>query len=224
MYIELRKMVPKSQMVVIHADLPGVVWEGEQDHIRATIDEDVPFLVCRAKKTFMDMVDHRRMFPAPKYRQCTSDLKRDPINVVIRRDLKERGKFLAVNCVGIRAQESPGRARQKPFRINKRMSRAGREVYDLYPVFDYLLGDVWITIIEAGQDGHWAYRAGMSRLSCCFCIMASSQDLRVAAGLNPDLYRWYVEKERELGFTLRQGMTLEQVTGVDLPEIKRACI
>lgn len=224
MFIELKRIVPASQLVVIHADLPGVVWEGEQDHIRNTIG-DTPFIVCRAKKTFMDMVNHRGMFPAPKYRQCTSDLKRDPINKVIRADLKERGLFLAVNCIGIRAEESPGRAKQKPFKLNARMSKAGREVYDMHPIFDYLLADVWKTIlIEADQEGHWAYLAGMTRLSCCFCIMASSADLRTAAGLNPDLYREYVEKEKELGFTMRHGMTLPEITGMDLPEMKGDCI
>ena len=36
-------------------------------------------------------------------------------------------------------------------------------------------------IAEAGQSPHWTYAAGMSWLSCSFCIVASRADLRRAA-------------------------------------------
>ena len=45
--------------------------------IKDTIDHE--FFVVQAGKTFFDMVEHRQMFPSPKNRQCTSDLKRGPI-------------------------------------------------------------------------------------------------------------------------------------------------
>ncbi len=100
------------------------------------------------------------------------------------------------------------------FKIHKSLSKAGRTVYNLLPIHDYLVERVFETIYQAGQKPHWAYSVGMSRLSCCFCIMASDDDLRVSATQNPELYRRYVLKERELDFTVRQGKTLEQITGV----------
>lgn len=71
-------------------------------------------------------------------------------------------------------------------------------------------------MIEAAhQEPHWAYRMGMSRLSCVFCIMSSKADLRTAAALNPELYGRYVELERRIGHTLSMsGQTLEEVTGI----------
>jgi len=55
----------------------------------------------------------------------------------------------------------------------------------------------------------------MSRLSCCFCIMASRADLTTAARLAPDLYRRYVEIEKRLGFTLSPSRVyLEDLTGI----------
>lgn len=213
MFLEISKRVPQNQIVVIHAHLPEVVWSGEQDHIRNTIG-NTQFIVCQAVKTFFEMVDHRQKFPAPAYRQCTSDLKRGPIEKAIRHDLKAKGKTLAVSCVGIRAQESTGRAKLKPFKVHNSLSKAGREVYDMLPIHDFLLEDVWATIRNAGQEPHWAYAEGMERLSCCFCIMASKNDLRTAARLNPELYARYVKKEKELSFTVRQGMGLEEVTGI----------
>ncbi len=213
MFIKMSEIVPLDQIVVIHAHLPEVVWAGEQDHIRNTIG-NTQFIVCQAVKTFFEMVDHRQKFPAPAYRQCTSDLKRGPLDKVIRHDLKAKGKKLAVSCMGIRAQESPGRAKQTPFKLHKRLSIAGREVYDMLPIHDFLLENVWATIKEAGQEPHWAYGEGMERLSCCFCIMASVNDLTTAARINPELYARYVRKERELNFTVRHGQTLEEVTGI----------
>jgi 3'-phosphoadenosine 5'-phosphosulfate sulfotransferase (PAPS reductase)/FAD synthetase len=215
MFIEMTKIVPRDQVVVIHAHLPEVEWQGTRKQIADTIGT-YRYIEVQATKTFFEMVDHRQMFPGPQYRQCTSDLKRDPINKAIRADLKARGKSLAVICMGLRAEESPGRAKQKDFKKDNRMSKAGREVYVMLPIHDYLVGQVFQTIKDYGQEPHWAYAAGMTRLSCCFCIMASRGDLTTSAKLNPELYKRYVLKERELGFTLQQGKTLEETTGIKL--------
>jgi len=217
MFIKLRMFVPQEQLVVIHAELPGVEWEGTLEHIRDTIGE-VPLLVCRNEnKTFLDMVEHRQMWPSPKNRQCTSDLKRGPIERTIRRYLKDNPRFggLVVNCMGMRAEESPGRSKLQPFKYHERNSVAGREWYDWLPIHDMSRDEVFALIESVGEKPHWAYEAGMTRLSCCFCIMSSQEDLKTAARLNPDLYRTYVQTERRIGHTMNMaGRTLEEVTGV----------
>ena len=60
------------------------------------------------------------------------------------------------------------------------MSVAGRDVFDWLPVFHLSTQQVFRVIRDAGQAPHWAYAAGMSRLSCSFCILASRADLRRA--------------------------------------------
>ncbi|MDX8537042.1 phosphoadenosine phosphosulfate reductase family protein [Mesorhizobium abyssinicae] len=220
MTIALRKIVPAAQLLVIHADLGEIEWDGNVDHIRATIG-DLPLVVCRNEnKTFLEMVERRGMWPSASQRQCTSDLKRDPINREIRRYLKANPQFngLVVNCMGIRAAESPARSKQTPFRVNQGQSIAGREWYDWLPIFDLTTDEVFAQIADAGQKPHPAYAAGMSRLSCVFCIMASKSDLRTAARLKPALYRRYVETERRIGHTFSMSrQPLEEVTGVYLP-------
>jgi 3'-phosphoadenosine 5'-phosphosulfate sulfotransferase (PAPS reductase)/FAD synthetase len=217
MTIALRKIVPAAQLLVIHADLGEVEWSGNVDHITATTG-GLPLIVCKnERKTFLEMVERRGMWPSPGQRQCTSDLKRDPINREIRRFLKANPQFggLVVSCMGIRAAESPARSKQQPFRADRRNSVAGREVYDWLPIFDLSTADVFAAIKEAGQEPHAAYAAGMSRLSCVFCIMASRSDLRTAATLKPDLYRRYVELEKRIGHTMAMdGRSLEEVTGI----------
>lgn len=217
MTIELAKIAPHDQLAVIHAHLPGVEWKGTRRHVQGTIGQ-LRYLEVTAVKTFFEMVNHRQMWPGAKYRQCTSDLKRGPIEKAIRNDMKAQRKTLAVNCMGLRAQESSARAKRKPFTLHKSLSKAGREVYNILPIHDYLEDDVFRIIDQADQKPHWAYSTGMTRLSCCFCIMANDHDLTVAAKQNPKLYRKYVLKERELNFTLRQGKTLEQITNIKIDE------
>lgn len=217
MFAKISARVPADQIVVIHAELPGVEWEGVIDHIRATIGE-AELIFAQATKTFFDMVEHRGMFPSPQYRQCTSDLKRGPIEREVRAFLKANPRFQGkvVNCMGMRAQESVGRSRLVPLKLNARNSKAGRTWFDWLPIHDMKEDEVFATIRDAGQSPHWAYEAGMSRLSCCFCIMASKADLTTAAKLAPELYSKFVETERRLGFTLSPSMkTLPEITGID---------
>jgi len=217
MYLTLRELVPEEQLLVVHAELPGVEWDGTIDHIKATIG-NVPLIVCtNENKTFLDMVEARKMWPSPKNRQCTSDLKRGPIERTIRQYLKANPRFggLVVNCMGMRAEESPGRSKLQPFKYHERNSVAGREWYDWLPIHHLRKDQVFEIIASAGQEPHWAYKAGMTRLSCCFCIMASQEDLRTAARLNVDLYRRYVQTERRIGHTMNMaGKSLEEVTGI----------
>lgn len=217
--IAVRRLVPDSQIVLVHAELPGVEWEGLIEHIRQNAG-GLSLHVTRARRTMLQMIEERGMFPSPQQRQCTSDLKRGPIERTIRSLSRELGHKLIVNCMGMRAAESASRARLVPFKPNERNSKAGREWYDWLPIHDWPTDRVFAEIAAAGQKPHWAYAAGMTRLSCCFCIMSSRQDLTTAARLNPALYAKYVSLEKRLGVTMmmptrkdgRRG--LEDITGI----------
>ena len=214
--IKVMSMVPRRQILIVHAVLPEVEWDGTIEHIEANSD-GIPIVYAHARKTLFEMVEHRGMFPSPANRQCTSDLKRGPIEREIRRYLKAHPEFggLVVNCMGMRAEESAGRAKLNSFKFNKANSKAGREWYDWLPIHDWSAEDVFACIAAAEQKPHWAYAAGMTRLSCCFCIMSSQADLMTAAKLNPDLYRRYVETERRLGFTVSMSRKpLPELTGI----------
>lgn len=217
MLIALRDIgVPDSQIVLVHADLGEVEWPGNIEHIRDTAG-DLPLIIARSRKTFFEMVEHRQMFPSPGQRQCTSDLKRGPIQRELRRYLKANPQFggRIVNCMGMRAQESAARAKKPSLRFSEANSKAGRTWYDWLPIHEWTEDEVFAWIAYAGQKPHWAYEAGMSRLSCRFCIMASACDLTTSAKLNPDLYRRYVETEKRIGHTLSMsGKGLEEITGV----------
>ena len=122
--------------------------------------------------------------------------------------------------MGMRAEESPARSKLTPWRRNDRNSRAGREWFDWLPIHGLTTPDVFRVIREAGQSPHWAYAAGMSRLSCVFCILASRADLRRAAELRPNRYREYCALETRIGHTLSPTrVPLPELTGVPVDSV-----
>lgn len=218
MYHFVRRHVPDRLIRVVHAVLPEVDWDGVVEHIQETlIGHRVE--TCFSKRRLLEIVEARGMFPSPAQRWCTSDTKRAPIE----RTIRHMGHKLIVNCMGMRAQESPKRAKLDPFKRSDRNSKAGRDWYEWLPIHDWLEPQVFEQIALVKQKPHWAYAAGMSRLSCVFCIMSSKADLTTAAKLKPELYRRYVELEKKTGQVMimpskkkgvLQRLTLEQITGI----------
>jgi 3'-phosphoadenosine 5'-phosphosulfate sulfotransferase (PAPS reductase)/FAD synthetase len=211
MMIELLKVIPARQLVVVHADLGDVEWQGTQEHARAQADAaGIPFIVARAtNKTLLSMVENRfatrpevPSWPGQKHRQCTSDLKRDPINRELGRYAKANGFTTIVSCQGIRAAESVSRSKKKPFKPCKRLTTGGRTGYEWYPIFNKSTIDVFLAIEMAGQEPHWAYAAGNERLSCVFCIFGSPTDLANGARHRPELAQRYIGLEHTTGYTM----------------------
>lgn len=215
MLIQLLDRIPRQQLIVVHASLGEAEWEGALEHAQHQAEAaGLAFIVARSVKTFFEMVEHRYAvrpgpnspcWPSAANRQCTSDLKRGPIQREVRRYAAARGISLIVSCLGIRAQESPGRAKQLAFKVCKRGSVAGRSWYDWLPIHDMTRAEVFTTIREAGQEPHWAYAAGNDRLSCVFCIMGSARDIANGARHRPDLAAKYTAIEQRTGYTMHQS-------------------
>ena len=237
MMIKLLEIVPPQQMVVVHADLGRVEWHGAKEvAMKQAADAGVAFEVALpiykdgSVKDFLNMAEKRKAdrpdvpsFPSSDCRTCTSDLKRGPIEKVIKRVLRERGLKLVVDCQGIRADESDARKGLQPFthlntQLNKNgkpksdLALAGREAYEWFPIFTLSTLDVWCAIRGAGQQPHAAYIAGNERLSCVFCIMGSENDIYLGSIARPELFAEYVAMEEKLGYTMHMNrMSLKEI-------------
>lgn len=209
MYALLNKYIPFNQIVVVHASLGEVEWAGVIEHIKSNIQHELN--IVTANKTLFEMIEHRKMFPSAKHRQCTSDLKRNPIEKFIRNDMKNRSSGIAINCMGLRAEESSGRAKKEVLKIKPNLTTKNRTVYDWLPVHKLTTAEIFQTIKDAGQKPFWAYQSGNERLSCVFCIMGSKNDLRNGAKHNPALFKKYVELEKRIGHTMfmRKGEPIQ---------------
>ena len=92
MTILLSRIVPREQMVAVHAPLGADEWPGTIEHIEATLPEAVPLIFAQVAsgKTLLERVEERGLWPSSKARWCTSDFKAGPIRRELRRYLKAR--------------------------------------------------------------------------------------------------------------------------------------
>jgi 3'-phosphoadenosine 5'-phosphosulfate sulfotransferase (PAPS reductase)/FAD synthetase len=159
-------------------------------------------------------VRRRGRWPSSQQRYCTSDFKRAPIDKVITRVGRRAGLWRytrVLNVMGLRASESPARAKRQPFEIDRRRSNSRRRVETWLPIFRLSTSQVWALIRQHGLEMHPAYTAGMPRLSCRFCIFSPREALLRAGAMNPELLEEYVTVERETGHSFRADLRLADI-------------
>jgi 3'-phosphoadenosine 5'-phosphosulfate sulfotransferase (PAPS reductase)/FAD synthetase len=203
------------RVVVVHADLGRVEWQGTRELAETQAKAyGVRFEVV--KRPQGDLLDHvlaRGKWPSPSARYCTSDHKRGPVTTLFTRLTRElNGRHARIlNCLGLRAEESPARAKRVPFELDRRDSNGKRTVFTWLPIHDWTTAQVWERIRQSGVPYHPAYDLGMPRLSCCFCIFSPREALMLAGKHNPDLLARYVEVEKRIGHTFKANLSLADV-------------
>lgn len=186
------------------------------------------FVTCRRGNDLLTQMEfERRKWPDRGNRWCTSDQKTAQVARVMTALVHEHREVIQVgregrgkgsmrqvrilNCLGIRAQESPKRAAEVPFRFQERGSNGRRHVDRWYPIFDWSIDQVWEDIRASGVPHHPAYDLGMPRLSCAFCVFASRTALTLAAQHLPALADEYVRVELVTGYRFKDGLTMAEV-------------
>lgn len=84
--------IPRDQLLIVHATLGNVEWPGTISRIEQT-GFGLPLAIAKPRRSFFEMVRSRGMFPSPRYRQCTSDQKRGPVERELRRYLAAKPRF-----------------------------------------------------------------------------------------------------------------------------------
>ena len=213
------------RVVVVHADLGDAEWDGVPElAAEHAAHYGLRFEVARREQsgqveTLLQRVEQRRMWPDAARRWCTSDHKRGPIRKVITRLVAEirdarpdtQRPVHLLNVMGLRAEESAARARRLPYAPNPSATNGRRRVDDWYPIHHWSVAQVWARIAAAGTRAHPAYRDGMSRLSCRFCVLASRSDLVCSARLNPELAQRYADVEHRVGHRFRADLSMADI-------------
>jgi 3'-phosphoadenosine 5'-phosphosulfate sulfotransferase (PAPS reductase)/FAD synthetase len=208
-----------DRLVVVHADLGRVEWKGTRELAeRQARHYGVRFEVVRRRRgDLLQYVEKRGRWPSPAQRYCTSDLKRGPVTTLFTRltaktRLRQTSKPVKIlNCLGLRAAESPARAKLVPFQMDERASNGKRAVWRWLPLHNWTTESVWARIKAAGLESHPAYGLGMPRLSCCFCIFAPRAALLLAGKHNPQLLAEYVALEARIQHRFRADLALADV-------------
>jgi 3'-phosphoadenosine 5'-phosphosulfate sulfotransferase (PAPS reductase)/FAD synthetase len=135
-------------------------------------------------------------------RWCSPSLKIDVLAAAIRGQSRFReGRTLVVT--GERAEESPARARYRPFEPHR--TACGRRQVDHWrPLLGWDEARVWNRICEAGLRPHPAYGLGWSRLSCRACIFGSPAQWATLRVLYPAAFAAVAEREARSGRTIQR--------------------
>jgi 3'-phosphoadenosine 5'-phosphosulfate sulfotransferase (PAPS reductase)/FAD synthetase len=142
-------------------------------------------------------------------------------------------KVRVLNCLGFRTEESPARrncrvckaklpkmagcpvchgtGKRLAFERDARLSNGKREVDVWFPIHEWTVNDVWAAIRASGVPFHRAYRYGMPRLSCCYCIFASRAALVLAGTHNRELLDEYVALEERIGHSFRKDLPIAAI-------------
>lgn len=210
-----------NRIVTVHADLGRVEWPGtaELAERQAVEHYRVPFVkVSRPQGDLLHHIEARGMFPSSTTRYCTSDHKRGQIRTVmteLARKHREihgpKARVRILNCMGFRREESPARRKKVAFVPEGPASNGRRQVDEWLPILEWTVERVWSTIRASGVPHHPAYDAGMPRLSCCFCVLASRGALVRAAQLAPELAAEYAAVEVRIGHRFTDKLTMAEI-------------
>lgn len=205
-----------DRVVAVHCDLGQVEWDGTKELAAEHCNHYGIKLhvVSREKGDLLQQIEARGMFPDSENRYCTSDQKRDQVAKLLTAVVRSFGgdeQVNILNCMGLRAEESPARAKKPALQVNSRASNGKRLVTDWLPIHKWTTAQVWDTIKTSGVRYHHAYDLGMPRLSCMFCIFAPFDALVIAGRANPVLLDKYVAVEAKIGHTFRNNFKIASV-------------
>lgn len=197
---------PNIKKHVVYADT-GFEHEGTVAWCEERVAEfGLPLHVVKNKnKTFLTMVEGRGKFPGMSQRQCTSDLKRDPIHTWIRTNIKDP---VVVSCMGIRSEESTNRAKQKTLKRNGRITNSRRTVWDWNPIKDWTEVEVRSYLAEKGIPLHPVYNY-LRRFSCRMCIFMTEHDIAQVAKFDPEAIQIVKRLEDKINFTMFNGKKVD---------------
>jgi 3'-phosphoadenosine 5'-phosphosulfate sulfotransferase (PAPS reductase)/FAD synthetase len=210
-----------DRLLGVHCDLGRVEWPGTKELAAEQADcYGMRLELVRNRNHSGDLlvrIENRGQWPDRRNRYCTSEFKTGPVKQLCTRLVRERrlGRPVRIlNCLGIRAAESPARAARHPFKhleAKVGWSNTLRHVDEWLPIFTWEEADVWDRIRQSGVPHHPAYDMGMPRLSCSFCVLAGKNALVKAAQLRPGLAQEYLALERRMDHRFKDELSMADI-------------
>lgn len=155
----------------------------------------------------------RRMFPAKqadlRYRWCSGTLKIDVSARAITNHPELQGKRILF-ITGERREESSARSKYLEAELHRTNSKS-RLVHHWRPVIDWEERKVWDIMERNRINPHPAYYLGFPRLSCRSCIFYSNNHWATLNEVEPGVVKMIAELEHELGFTLDNKFTMNEM-------------
>lgn len=224
---------PRDRRLAIHADLGRAEWQSTPAQVQAQADAlGLKLVVVSAKSgdlvsrfenrwerglddyVQLKLYNLRGPWSSPSLKFCQSEKKIQVMGPHLAREL--RGQMI-INVVGIRREESNGRKNAEVAKLDTRFAkpdnRAGTTMMLWHPGVELKTADVFAANLRHGVPLAEGYALGCSRWSCAFCVMASANDLAVAASVEGNLwvYLHYVSMEAASTFSFQAARWLGDV-------------
>lgn len=188
--LERRRAV--LQVIADGGTVPRFKWTAEQAR-RA-----LPYLAPTGNP-YLDLCLLKGRFPSRVAQFCTQYLKTEPL-VEWQMGLIDEGAAVW-SWQGIRAEESPGRARSPSFEV------VGGGLFIHRPILRWTAADVFDAHRAAGVEPNPLYRQGMSRVGCMPCINARKDEVLEIARRFPEHIERVAEWERIVSGASKPGGT-----------------
>lgn len=255
-----------GRRVTLHCNLGRMDWHGTAEHCRALavangwgfveVEHSAYDLIAgiwaRWERIQASDKPGRCPWPDARNRYCTSDWKRTPTDKWIRANFDTDQPIIV--AMGLRAEESPARAKKPVFEARSSVSTKTRTAYNWHPIHDWPEVEVWdeigyslnrlthlrsltrilrergnpnqwiLNYIKRQFPAHYAYALGNQRLSCSMCILAGQNDLLNGAEHNPDVYRELCRIEAVTGYSFKNKIWLSDLRPDLLPESTLAAV
>lgn len=160
---------------------------------------------------FLDLCMLKGRFPSTKARFCSQYLKHDVVKKQIVEPLLNKYDEVIL-WQGIRAQESPARAKLPIFEVDAD-NTSGLSVYR--PIINWSHDDVFKYANQNHIDPNPLYRMGMSRVGCMPCIHSRKSELKVIFARFPKEIERVAQWERLVSLCSPRGCSTFYISTID---------
>jgi hypothetical protein len=141
-------------------------------------------------------------------RWCSSYLKIDVAAIALNNQSRFQSSRTLV-VTGERAEEGSNRANYAQFEPHRCHSKS-RHIDHWRPVHQWSESDIWKPIAKHRINPHPAYRLGLDRTSCQFCIFNNADHWKSMQQIDPIRIDRLIDYERKFGTTIHRTLSLEQ--------------
>lgn len=155
----------------------------------------------------LNLCIRKQRFPSVKARFCTEQLKVIPLARYMDEAEEHDGDHPHQVFVGIRAEESPARAKMPETIFSNVKYPPRRTSYQLrhHPLLDMYTGDVFALMKRHNIEPNPLYKMGMSRVGCFPCIMARQPELKKICKNFPETIDKLEDWEKQVAAASKQG-------------------
>lgn len=155
-----------------------------------------------------EIIRLRGKWPHPRARFCNTFLKRWPARLYAAEHPNP------IHIEGIRAEESPSRARLSPISADRSRALSSVHLPDrpphAYPLFSWPTADVLAYIRDNGLQPNPVYRHA-PRCSCWCCPMARPSSVKAFCRVHPEIAVHWATLERDINHTWRSDRSITRI-------------